>query len=636
MAPSDSIAAAGTGLGAAAAPARRDPALTLAVGTAVLVMLIIQAGLVLKGNASVLNGVLFDPDGYMRLARVEHLWATGAWFDPVFPRIGPPEGLALHWTRPFDVLLLAGALIASPLLGFKAGLYWWGAFLGPVLQVASVAALVWAAAPLLRRAWLCLLAFLYVGQPFVFAMFAVGRPDHHGLQILLFILLIGFTLRLLFDPGWLRPALWAGLVSALAVWISVESILPVALSIAALGLSWVLGEARALRVLRRHAVTVCLALIAMLLVERGAGALSGSEIDRLSAAHLSVFLINLAFWLFMSLLDRRGLLGRGAMARGGAAAVTAAAALFLLWLAQPGLFANPMTGGDPLYMAENLANIEELQPVLDLDAALAGPWYEAANKPILWLGIVLLAAPWLVYRLLASAGRERLAWAFIALGTVVFLPLAAGQLRWVFYPEILLLIPYAAFAGAVLDRIAKRMPEQVVGVLRPLLVAALCVWFYVPSAVSDSGPRRSESTRTATTCPIRSLAEVLNDPAGLGARPRTVFALVDFGPELLYRTPHSVLAIPNHRLQPGFAAGYRAMTASDFAEAERRLRAARVDLVLVCPDSAESWFYDTDGSARTLNEALRADDPPAFLRPLALPAPLSEHFKLFALRPSAE
>ena len=274
--------------------------------------------------------------------------------------------------------------------------------------------------------------------------------------------------------------------------------------------------------------------------------------------------------------------------------------------------------------------------MLDLDEALAGPWYEAANKPILWLGIVLLAAPWLVYRLFASAGRERLAWAFIALGAVVFLPLAAGQLRWVFYPEILLLIPYAALAGAVLDRVAKRMPEQAIGVLRPFLVAALCVWFYVPSAVSGSGPQRSESIRSATTCPIRSLAGVLNDPAGLGARPRTVFALVDFGPELLYRTAHSVLAIPNHRLQPGFAAGYRAMTANDFAEAERRLRAARVDLVLVCPDSAESWFYDTDGRARTLNEALRADDPPAFLRPLALPAPLSEQFKLFALRPGGE
>jgi hypothetical protein len=115
-----------------------------------------------------------------------------------------------------------------------------------------------------------------------------------------------------------------------------------------------------------------------------------------------------------------------------------------------------------------------------------------------------------------------------------------------------------------------------------------------------------------------------------------VLALIDFGPELLYRTPHSVLAIPNHRLQRGFATGYRVMSASNFAEAERGLRAAGVDLVLICPDSAESWFYETDESAQTLNEALRDDDPPAFLRPLALPAPLSEQFKLFAVRPVGE
>lgn len=75
MAPSDSIAVTGTGtgLGGATAPADRDPALAPAVGAAVLVMLIIQTGLVLKGNSLILDGVLAGPDGYMRLARVEHL-----------------------------------------------------------------------------------------------------------------------------------------------------------------------------------------------------------------------------------------------------------------------------------------------------------------------------------------------------------------------------------------------------------------------------------------------------------------------------------------------------------------------------------------------------------------------------------
>ncbi len=95
-------------------------ALAPAVGTAILMMVLIQVGLVVKGTAPVFDGVLIDPDGYMRLARVAQLWADGNWFDPVFARIGPPEGLALHWSRPFDLLLLFGALLASPLLGFEA------------------------------------------------------------------------------------------------------------------------------------------------------------------------------------------------------------------------------------------------------------------------------------------------------------------------------------------------------------------------------------------------------------------------------------------------------------------------------------------------------------------------------------
>jgi hypothetical protein len=595
----------------------------------------------MNGGAPVLDGVLVDPDGYMRLARVEHLWASGAWFDPVFPRIGPPDGLALHWTRPFDLLLLMGALTVSPLLGFKAGLFWWGVVLGPVLQVAAVVALLWAAAPLLPRAWRALLAFLFIAQPAVFGSFAIGRPDHHGLQGLLFILLIGFTLRAILAPARQRPALWAGLVSALAVWVSVESVLAVALSIAALGLAWLFGEARALRGLLRYGLSLCLGLLAVLFIERGAGALIESEADRVSAAHLSLFLLNLAFWLTLSLLERRRLGGHGVLARAGVAGVLGAAALGLLWLLQPALLADPMANGDALYMAKHMANIEELQPAIDLPdtvegAWAKGAWVEAAAKPLLWLGLALLAGPWLMVRLVITAGRERLAWAYIALGVAVFLPLAAARLRWAFYPELLLLIPYAGFAGAALERLAARLPAPAMGVARPLLVIALCVWYAIPTAASNAGPQVGAAVRTAAACPIRSLAPVLNDPEGLGARPRTLLAFIDFGPELLYRTPHAVLAIPNHRYQPGFATGYRIMTARDTGAVERALRGAGVELVLLCPESAERWFYDTEDGARTLNQALREGDPPAFLRTLALPGPLSEQFRLFAVRPAAE
>ena len=69
-----------------------------------------------------------------------------------------------------------------------------------------------------------------------------------------------------------------------------------------------------------------------------------------------------------------------------------------------------------------------------------------------------------------------------------------------------------------------------------------------------------------------------------------------------------------------------------YNSAERGLRTAGVDLVLVCPNSAESWFYDTESGEKTLNQALQAGDPPGYLRRVALPVPLDGQFKLYALR----
>jgi hypothetical protein len=80
VASSEGIAVSGTAPAAGAASGHDEGALTLAVGTAILMMAIIQIGLVMKGNAPVLDGVLIDPDGYMRLARVAQLWQDGNWF----------------------------------------------------------------------------------------------------------------------------------------------------------------------------------------------------------------------------------------------------------------------------------------------------------------------------------------------------------------------------------------------------------------------------------------------------------------------------------------------------------------------------------------------------------------------------
>jgi hypothetical protein len=210
-----------------------EAGVTLAVVIACLLAIVIQTGAVVRGIAPLLNGGLVDTDDYMRLVRVEHLWLTGAWFDSVIPRVDPPTGLALHWSRPMDVLLMAGAFLATPLLGFKSALYWWGSVISPVLLMVSIAAMAWAAAPLIPRRGLPLVALLFVAQPSIEHRYIIGRPDHHGLLILLLVLAIGYGLRVAQDPDRRSNAVMAGLAGAMAIWVSVESLVGVVAAIAA-------------------------------------------------------------------------------------------------------------------------------------------------------------------------------------------------------------------------------------------------------------------------------------------------------------------------------------------------------------------------------------------------------------------
>lgn len=605
--------------------------LRIAVAAAILVLIVVQAGLVAIGNAPVLDGILADPDAYMRLSRVRLLWATGGWYDPIFPRIGPPQGFELHWTRPLDALLLCGAWLASPLLGFDRALYWWGVLIGPVLHIIAVVAFVWAAAPVLPHPrWRAWVAFLFVSQPAIFISFLIGRPDHHGLVALLAILIIGFTVRLLLEPGRARDCVWLGLAAAGAIWVSIEALLPVTVSIGALGLSWVLGDRRCAQALALTAATVLGALALALLVERGPEGLTAFAIDRLSGAHLILFTINLAFWTTVQHYERRNRLSGGPVRRVGWLLLGLAAALATVAVLVPGFFAHPLTSGDAIYVARHLAHVEELQPLFGPAEPGQDGWSPA--RPTLWLGIAILAGPWLARCIARAQGPERRVWIYLGLGALVTLPIAAAQRRWSFYPELFLLMPYAALAGTVVDWLSARLPRLAAALARLTVICGLCTWVYLPAAFSGSQASLSMPAGSAAVCPVDALAPILNDPAGLGTSPKRVLAFIDVGPELLYRTGHSVFSIPSHRFQPGFTTTYRIMTATDPSRARRLLAAARVDLVLICPESAEAWFYDTAAGAPTFHELLSDGRAPEFLEPVPLPEAVAGRIKLYRVR----
>ena len=154
---------------------------------ALLPALLILGAHVVLHDWLVLDGRLVGPDAYMRVLRVLELAQGGSWYDPVLECSNAPFGEVLHWTRSLDVILL-------------------------------------------------LLGLLFAVQFFITFQFALGRPDHHGLNILLFIWQKGFAFRLARVDCARNIVPLAALAAAFALWISIEGGLGTAMILAGLDL----------------------------------------------------------------------------------------------------------------------------------------------------------------------------------------------------------------------------------------------------------------------------------------------------------------------------------------------------------------------------------------------------------------
>jgi hypothetical protein len=608
-----------------------------------------QLLLVTTGIIPVLDGILVDPDGYMRLNRVLALHDGGSWFDSRYWRINPPEGHVQHWTRPLDAMLLAGAWLLEPVVGFRHGLHLWGVLFSPVCLALSVLALAWAIEPVLDRDSRMFACLAYLMQPTIMAYSSVGRPDHHSLLLLLFVTLLGLTFRLLIDPLDRRSARLAGAIAALSLWISLESLTFVGCSMAVLGLYWLLGDGGLARQNRDYMATLTITLAVALLIERGPVQPFAIENDRLSILHVTLFALITLFWLLAArtghsesiwservariLVHRRqpfarydpprprsaGIAGRAVFA--GTAVASVGLAMLMLF---PELARGPLGEVDPLYNEVRLQRIVEIQPLVSLKRLAAGRLGEIANRLIQVIGIAFVAVPFLVALLRRPKLPGHRIWIGFALALAMFLPLAAYQVRWSSYAQVLLVPPYSAFIAWVLLRVVEHLPPSRLQLVRPLIIVAALFW---PIGLAQLVPQQEIVTATEA-CPIDRASPMLDR---LG-RSGTILALADYGPELLYRTQHQVLSIPNHRPQPGFNAGYRALTTTDLQAARAELARHGVDWILLCPSIVErSHFTEGREGEATLYRRLLDGTEPPWLRPVALGEELRDSMLLFAL-----
>jgi hypothetical protein len=371
------------------------------------------------------------------------------------------------------------------------------------------------------------------------------------------------------------------------------------------------------------------------------------ENDRLSLVHVTLFGLLAAFWTVVGagtpgprLEDRATATatrypkpfskpqrpphsGAGAIVGRLATSVVGVAAIIgLMALLFPDLRQGPLGPVDPLYARVRLDHIVEVQPLMRSDWLAAGQQAQALERVIKVLGIALFALPCLVVLLVRGPVPSRKFWLTVALALSVFLPLTFYQVRWATYLEALLIWPYAAFVAWLLARVSTATGRAAVWCRPPLLVAAL-LWPLLASA----GLSHPEVVTAGRACPLDRLAPVLNHAAG---EPRTILAYADYGAELLYRTRHRVLSIPNHRLQPGFTATWQALTATAEEPARRTLEGFGVDWILLCPSPVERAIFAPDPpSAPTFYQRLVAGDLPGWLRPVPLEGDLADAARLF-------
>ena len=113
-------------------------------------------------------------------------------------------------------------------------------------------------------------------------------------------------------------------------------------------------------------------------------------------------------------------------------------------------------------------------------------------------------------------------------------------------------------------------------------------------------------------------------------------AHADLGPEIMFRTPHSVFSIPNHRRQSGYDDTFHALTAKSDATARAIIERRQVDLIVMCRHGAiaqqfHRGAYSVNAEGPVFSERLLAGEIPSWLKQIALPDDLDDRFLVLAV-----
>lgn len=579
---------------------------------AVIFFLVLQWGFYcFKLNTSLKGAELIDTDTYMRLVRVEQLVETGDWYDSTIYRNNYPYGDTLHWTRPLDVLLIAGSAPLIPWLGLKEALLKFGIVFSPIIGIFSLLALIWATKPVMHRKTRNLLLIIFIAQPLLFQIFMFGRPDHHSLLVLLFILLIGSLTHMLTQTNWQKYSILAGFFTAISTWISTEAIFSVIMVYLALVFLWVFNKEKYMLMLRKFGFFLLVFTSLFLLIERPlASFFSAVEYDKISIVYVFVYFTGAIYSLCLSRINSENTKTRLMWAI--SLLIPAAAAI---WLVYPLFFHGPMALVNPAIVPIWLNKVSEVQPL-----HLSGYYFLVTYLGS--AGLVLIYNIYLWKKKKYKQISKPLLFNFI--GFIFFSALTFYQVRMAYCGLVLISIVLAFMLNDVIAWITQ-FPSRLLPFWRSGVIFLFILGF--PSlGMALSISLEEESKNEAPSLP--ALCQYLNDYNHTEPDVETVLAPIGYGPQILYRTDYNIISAPYHRNDSGILFTEEVMTSNDMEKIKEMIMKRRIDLIVI---PLQINQYNTKDNPSAFFERLKRNQVPDWLTKLNLPGELKETTAIYRI-----
>ena len=570
----------------------------------------------LKANDGVLRGEMVDPDSYMVLVRLKAVLAQGGWNGGFFPRDNAPFGMVLHWTKSYDLIFLALAAPFALFASWDTAIAIVAPAIGPLCIVSLILLTIWASAPVAGTAERRFIGMVLALAPLLINYGMAGNATHHIAIVAGWAAFMGYALRVAALRRGTRDGAAAGITAALALWLSVECILPVALGIALMGLAWI-RDGEPLRRPNLVFAAVFLAAIWVLLAfDPPYDGFLHPRPDRLSIVY-AVFAALLALlWVTISFARQMPEAWRGRLIVAVAGSAVSAA---VLWLLFPHLF-DPKQATFGELGGEFWSNVEEMAPA-----------FAELHLGVMHMGapaIGLLSAIGFVW---VRRGRERVHWTLLALMLLALIVPGVLHVRFAIYPQVLAALPTACFLaqlGPIMDRIA---PERLRLIGRSFTIALVAVSPLLTTVLVSKAMGVPKSV-AMEDCAVRPAAPALNDPAFMGGRDLIIMTHPNQAPDTLYWTGHRVVAGLYHLNVEGLSDAMGFVTAKDDAKARAILTRRGVGFVMVCGAKPQADDGKKPDEAQ-LFARLRKGSGPDWLKAQPWPPGIATDLKLFRVRP---